>query len=79
MTTLFDKAFHVAYVLYHVSFETARSFGEHMTANVYDDCKPLSMLELADWFEAWCSEAAVDAEVDEILVGGWLRVQPVSN
>jgi len=58
--TTFDKAFHVAYVLFHVSFGTALAFAQHVTEGGDTDG---SLLDLADWFEAWCSEDAVEAEL----------------
>jgi len=58
--TTFEKAFHVAYVLYHVSFQTAVQFADHVDEGA--DREP-ALLDLADHFEAWCSEDAVEAEL----------------
>jgi hypothetical protein len=62
-TTLFDRAFTVAHNLFHVSERTACEFGWFMVQQVAECGITLTLLDLADWFEGWCSEDAVEAEL----------------
>ena len=60
-TNVFDAAFYVAYILNNASQITSLAFAQHVEAST--EGADFSVIDLADWFTAWCSEDAVEAEL----------------